>query len=119
MKKGILIDVLKRSFTEVEVGDYKDIQKKVDCRAFDVVEFDKKNDVYVDDEGLLNLTSDTMFFMVDGYPNPLAGNGLILGINTKTGNSVNTTLTVDEVKGKVKFYTMKEIQQKVGRGELD
>jgi len=118
MKKGILIDVLKKSFTEVEVGDYKDIQKKIGVRNFDVVEIDEANDVYVDDEGLLNLTQFTMFFMYKGFPNPIAGNGLVLGINHEDGDSISTTLTVEHLKENVTFYTMKDIQRMVANGEL-
>ena len=51
-----------------------------------------------------------MFFSYKGYPQPLSGNGLILGIDHETGESIDTTLTIDEVKENVKFLTLFEVQ---------
>jgi len=105
MKKGILIDSKNETITEIEVGDYKDIQKKIGCGLFDVVTVDKDNDIYIDDEGLLSIDNDSKFFGFKGSNVKLAGNGLVLGINHKTGDSKNTTLTVEYLKDRIEFFT--------------
>lgn len=109
MNKGILINVKDETITEVQVGDFRHIQKLVDCDLFDVVGLGKQQDVYVDDEGLLKLTPESKFFVIEGYPQPLCGNGLVLGHDME-GNSVNTKFTVDQIKEKVRFMTLEEVQ---------
>jgi len=108
MKKGILIDVQNETLTEVEVGDYKDIQKKIGCDLFDVVSIDEKNDIYVDDEGLLTVTDKSKFFGFKGSRLKLGGNGLVLGINHNTGDSKSTTLTVDKLKERIEFFNFEQ-----------
>jgi len=108
--KGILINSKNETITEVEVGDYKTISGFIECEFLDVVSIGENEDVYVDDEGLLNLDRDSKFFMINTYPQPLAGNGLILGFDFETGNSLDTKLTVDEVKKMVRFHTLNEVQ---------
>ena len=111
MKKGILIDVQNREIKEVEIEDgIQSIYEQIKCDTFDYVQIHEENDVYVDDNGLLNLTDKSMFFSYKGYPQPLCGNGLILGIDHETGESIDTTLTIDEVKKSVTFLTLFEVQ---------
>lgn len=108
MKKGLLIDVKNEVITEVEIGDYKDIQKKIGCDLFDVVSIDDDNDVYVDDEGLLSVDENSKFFGFKGHHLKLGGNGLVLGINHKTGDSKNTTLTVENLKERIEFFNFQD-----------
>lgn len=111
MKKGILIDVQNRQVTEVQIEDgIESIYEQIKCDTFDCVQIHEENDVYVDDNGLLNLTDKSMFFSYKGYPQPLSGNGLILGIDHETGESIDTTLTIDEVKKNVKFLSLFDVQ---------
>ena len=51
--KGIMINSVAKTITEVDVGDCTDIQTKLDCRCFTVVRMSRNLDLYVDDEGLL------------------------------------------------------------------
>ena len=114
MTKGILIDVKNRTVTDVTVtkdssgSQLQSIYDHIGCNMVEVVNIGE-NDIYVDEEGLLNLLPSTNFFMYKGYPQPLAGNGLIMGYNDETGDSVDTTLTVEEVKNNVKFLTHREV----------
>ena len=109
MKKGILIDVQNRTITEVEIGDgIQPIYELVKCDTFTCVDITETETVYVDDNGLLTLTENSMFFELKGYPQPLCGNGLILGVDEE-GESVNTKLTIDEVKKLVKFKSIHEV----------
>ena len=111
MKKGILIDVEKREIKEVVIEDtLQSIYDQIKCDTFDCVQIHEENDVYVDDNGLFNLTPYSKFFHYKTYPQPLSGNGLILGIDHETGDSIDTTLTIEEVKKNVTFLTLFEIQ---------
>lgn len=112
--KAILIDVVNKEVREVEVvnndgSNLDSIYGHIGCELIDVVGIDQKNDVYVDDEGLLNLTPNSMFFELKGFPNPLAGNGLVMGIDRETGESVDTTLTVDDVKKRIRFLSYYDV----------
>lgn len=110
MTKAILIDVNKKTVTEVTVekdssGSQLDsMYKHIGCEMVEVVSLGE-NDIYVDEEGLLKLTPSTNFFKWKDYPQPLAGNGLIMGFDDNTGENVDTTLTVEEVKNNIKFMT--------------
>ena len=113
MKKAILIDVNNKTITEVTVtkdgdSELKSMYGHIGCEMVEVVNVGE-NDIYVDEEGLLNLLPTTNFFMWKGYPQPLAGNGLILGYNDETGDSTDVTLTVEEVKNNVRFMTHREV----------
>jgi hypothetical protein len=111
MKKGILIDVVKREVRHVEIDDtLQSIYDTIGCDTFDCVQIHDENDVYVDDNGLLNLTPHSKFFHYKTYPQPLCGNGLILGINHDNGESIDTTLTIEEVKRDVRFMDIYEVQ---------
>lgn len=111
MKKGILIDVKAETITEVEIGNYKDIYKKLGCELFDVVSVDDNNDVYVDDEGLLSVDEDSKFFGFKGSSVKLGGNGLVLGINHNTGDSKSTTLTVEYLKERIEFFNFEQTKR--------
>ena len=102
--KAILIDVKNQEVKEVEHDNtIENIYNHVDCRTFTVVKIDKFNVIFVDDEGLLK---ENLYFSYSALHHlrhfELAGNGLILGVDDE-GNSVPTTLTVDEVKDKVSW----------------
>tara|TARA_B100000700_G_scaffold103552_1_gene116885 strand:+ start:3070 stop:3444 length:375 start_codon:yes stop_codon:yes gene_type:complete len=102
--KAILIDVKNQLVKEVEHDDTLDnIYELIDCRTFDVVSIDGKNSIYVDDEGLYR--EDQLYFEYFGTEHSvrLAGNGLILGLNRETGDSISPTLSVEEVENKVRF----------------
>jgi len=119
MKKGILIDVRNRTITEVEVikdqegSQLQSMYKHIKCGTVECVSFNEKNDVWVDEEGLLTLTPDSMFFKIVGYPDFLCGNGLVLGFDDENGESVDTNLTIDEVISMVKFHTLNEVRRQL------
>jgi len=100
--KAILIDVKTQEVKEVEYDNtLQNIYDLIDCRAFDIVRIDDANDIFVDDEGLLK---DNLYFEYSGKERiaQLAGSGLVLGYNQE-GETIATTLTVEDVKGKVRF----------------
>lgn len=79
--KAYLINSETKTITPVDYnGDYKTIYTHIGCDLFDVVYAEsggKKLSIFVDDEGLLNRPQH--FFLLDGWAQPLAGNGLVLG----------------------------------------
>ena len=106
MKTGILINPTLRTVQTVELSnDYRDIYKHIEADLFDIIRMDRHNDLYIDDEGIITANEQTRFFMIAGYPHPLAGNALILG-NTPDGESTSTTLTVEEITNRVCFQRL-------------
>lgn len=103
--KGILINAETQEISEIEINIWSEIAPAIGCDLFDVIYIDDKNVIYVDDEGLLKGPEN--FILLEGYPQPLAGSGLILGTNEE-GDSCDTSLTIDEVKGKVRFLNRLE-----------
>lgn len=100
--KAILIDAENRTISEVVITDYSDISKFGRFQHFDAVQLDRKgNTVYIDDEGLINGTE--YGFLIANYPDPLMGNGVILGTNLRTGESQDTDLSVEQVRSMVRF----------------
>jgi hypothetical protein len=61
-----------------------------------------RNTLYVDDDGLIRKPPVTKFFQLPGYPQPIAGRGLILG-TSRGGNSVSTTYDLGRVRAVVTF----------------
>lgn len=111
--RAILINPLEQSITEVEYnGDFRNIYEHLKCDTFDVVRLNNKDDVFVDDNGLLTFPNPHGYFIwmrEDGKPyGPLAGRGLILGLNHE-GESIATDMSLDEVKRKVRFMTALEV----------
>lgn len=104
--KAILIDPFEKTVTEVDHnGNYRQIytllshpEHRVDC--FTVVQIENDDAIFVDDEGLLK--DPKHFFVWRGYPQPLAGKGLILGTNDE-GDSVDAVISVEDVKKRVSF----------------
>lgn len=109
--KAILIDPYTNTVSEVEHnGDYREIYKKIDCECFTCVNIEDDDTIFVDDEGLLKLTEETRFFVFDGYPQPLAGKGLVLGTDD-AGETVAVKATLQEIRERVKFYSIHEVRR--------
>ena len=100
--KAILIDPFEMTVSEVDYGgELADIYRLIDADLFTVAGFGEDGDgVYVDDEGLSKATQ--RFFKLDGYPQPLAGKGLVLGSNDG-GESVAPVTTLEAVRAAVRW----------------
>lgn len=101
--QAYLIDPFKQTVTEVQYsGDYTEIYKLIDCDLFTTAQFNEFGDtVFVDDEGLISGKYQE-FFLINGYPQPLAGKGLILGCDNQ-GESVEPSITLDQAKALIDF----------------
>lgn len=114
--KAILIDPFTKTVSEVKHnGNYQEIYKFIKADCFDVVRISEHEAIYVDDEGLYRQEK---FFAWDGYPQPLAGRGLVLGSDDE-GNSVSTKLTLDEVRSKVTWPDVRYTHQTTQEGYID
>jgi hypothetical protein len=102
--KGFLIRSEEKDIQTVyhDTKDYRQIYKLLDIdNSFTVVQIDDVNCIYVDDEGLLN--KPRYFFDIKGYPQPLAGRGLVLGCDQDTGDTIGTNLTIEELREMISF----------------
>lgn len=96
--RALLIDPEARAVTEVEYsGHYRHIYELIGCQTFTLVQIPTRplHTLYVDDEGLLK---DNYFFGLDGYPQPLAGKGLVLRSNLE-GHTMAATISADALDG--------------------
>lgn len=109
-----LIDPVAETVTEVAYdGDYRSIYPLIQAECFDVASVESNGDaVYVDDEGLLNLTPATKFFWYGGYHSPLCGRGLMLGTDEE-GNSVAPVTSIETVRQKIRFLTLDQVRRMV------
>ena len=115
--KAILIDSINKEVKEVEIGKGIDeMYKFLQCECFTVASYLPKEDaIFVDDEGLMNGTD--VFFTYEGAHQPFAGNGLIMGCDSK-GNSVDCKIDINEVKKRVLFYDKFELAMAMAFGKL-
>lgn len=106
--KAILIKTEDHLIEEVDIAEgLQPMYDAIGCDCVTTLQLDDKNTAWLDDEGLLKRNS---LFAYKDYPNPLAGNCLILGSDWETGDSVDTTKTVDEIKAAIRFITPKGVK---------
>lgn len=98
--KAYFIDSENRTITETEIKNWQEISPKIGCELFTIVGMENSDSLYVDDEGLLKPQNN--FFLYSEYPQPLAGNGIVLGTNDE-GESVEPKISLDELKSKITF----------------
>ena len=103
--KAYLIDPFEKSITEVDYsGNYQDLSAICGYDTFAVATFNDEGDgVFVDDEGLFK--PDQKFFIIGSYPQPLAGRGLVLGVDGE-GASVSPTVDRSWLDGHVRFVEL-------------
>lgn len=106
--RAILINPVDRTIKEVTYnGDYREINNHVECSIFTIVRLGTDNDdvLFLDDCGLLTVPNPNGYFMIVGYPSPLAGKALVLATD-RQGESVGTDLPLEYLKARVTFLKM-------------
>lgn len=101
--KGYLIDPEAKTITHVNYDlatGIKGIYKLIGVDLFTVVSIENDDAIYVDDEGLLK--EPKYFFTYQGYPQPLAGKGLVLG-TTEDGDTTSAVIKYEDLKKRVGF----------------
>jgi hypothetical protein len=108
--RAIFIDSKNKTVSEIQIKDWKEIAPKLGCDLFTCVNLPEDGEtLYIDDEGLLTINEESTFLLINGYPEPLAGNGIILGTKGN-GDSKNSSLTLEEVRENVRFLSLREVQ---------
>jgi len=115
--KAILIDVLNENVKMVEIDDknvLKDWYKNIGCSMVEVAHYfnNHHDSIMVDEEGLFLMNKNSKFFSVVNGHQPFIGNGLVVGVD-RNGKSVDPHISVEEVRSKVSFHTMKEVKTMV------
>lgn len=88
---GVLINPSTRSITRVEVPSWRSISPLLGCSLFTTIRVGEADLLYLDDEGLLHESKPLWEWT--GYPQPLAGSGLLLGCDP-LGESTSTSFTL-------------------------
>lgn len=114
--KGILIDPFAKTVTDFDLnkdGGFEEINTAIGSHTFTSAAVDHESDtLYVDDEGLFK-ENQKFFFLPNFSPyQPLAGKGLIVGIDDE-GDSSNVKTTLQEIQNQILWYNnADEILQK-------
>ena len=112
MVRAVVIDALERTVYETLVpkdGAGDEIKKSLRCEWFTVVTApDRKQHLYVDDEGLINGTK-YGFFYEGFYPTPLYGNGVLLG-SKPNGDSGDALSDIEEVRKSVVWLEVRTVE---------
>lgn len=105
-KKVIVIDPVTETISEGSYSSYEELYDLGNYKIFTVQMVDynsdtnKGNDLFLDDEGLLK--EDQRYFTFVGV-GTFAGRGILLGSDHATGDSVDTSWKLEQVKRAVSF----------------
>ena len=105
-KKVIIIDPVNETVAEGSYSSYEELYDLGNYKIFTVemVDYnsdtDKGNDLFLDDEGLLKENQRYFTFIGVGT---FAGRGILLGSDHATGDSVDTSWKLEQVKRAVSF----------------
>jgi hypothetical protein len=106
--KAFLIDPANRAITEATfTGDYRNINQHIDARMFEAVYLNNERDsVFIDEEGrLCEFPHKHGYFIIRGYPEVLAGRGLVLGCNEDGDSVAPKAITLEWLEHNIRFVT--------------
>jgi len=100
--KAILINPFTHEIERYSLtGGWRGINKAINAEICTAVTFNEHGDgVFVDDIGLMR--EQQAWFLIEGYPQPLANLGLVLGCDEE-GESTDPTVSLDWVRKNVMF----------------
>lgn len=117
--RAIKIDSENRVVSEIELDksdSLKSMQEIVGGYICQAMEFDKRDTLFVNDDGLLD--NPQHFFWFEGLHQPLAGNGVITGCNAN-GNTVAVKMKIEQVLSTIRWLTLAEIQAFIRSGRVN
>lgn len=108
--KAIKIDVVNKTVSEITIGTgFKDLCNALESGGYERVRISPTESLWVDDEGLLK-DKPLGAFDIECYPQTLSGHGVIFGVDGM-GESVDTALTVEQVKQMITFRDPAELPE--------
>lgn len=100
--KAVFVNATERTVTDIEIEKgLKPLYDMIGCRLVDVVQLEDNDDLFVDDEGLLNIEPSTPLFRIGVLT--LAGNGVIVGGDDETGESCDVHRDADHYRPLITF----------------
>lgn len=109
--KAILIDAFEKQVREVEYdGSLESAYSLLRCDTIDVIRVDDRNDMIVDDNGLLVHEEDDSPFIAFPGGQKIAGSALVVGVADDNGDTTATSLTAEFIEDAVKFTTLGELR---------
>lgn len=94
--KALLVNPFENTVEQIEIdNDFRAMQKAIGCDCFTKGGSIGNDDVWCDDEGLIKGHPIVFVTKIECYPDPLAGNLLILG-HDGNGESIDCSMTPDE-----------------------
>ena len=112
--RAIKINSETRTITEVDCNGLADEQSIVGGMIGIAHYFDNGVDsIMVNEEGLFMLPQDTGWFIVEGAYDPFKGNGVVVGVDENTGDTVDAQISLEDLKSKVRFLTHVEVHELV------
>jgi hypothetical protein len=98
--KAILVDAQNQTVTNVAIkNNLKSFYDTIGCNLVEYYNIDEENDFILDEEG--NYKENQSFFAYGEYV--FAGNVLIAGFDAQTGNTISTTLKLEDVIKNIAF----------------
>jgi hypothetical protein len=99
--RAILIDPYTKSISEISYdGTLESAYNLISCYTIQAVSIGHDHVVYVDEEGLLH--EPKPFWQWQGAPNPIAGKGLIISIDSE-GDDAPATVSLESIASRVTF----------------
>lgn len=115
--RAILIDPFAKTVTEVQIhGDtLPGMYAALDCQQVNAISMGKvggiQHDLWVDEEGLFIPWGEQAFYQLNGYPEPLAGRGLIFACSPDGDTiSASSLLTTERVKTVVSWVDAENVE---------
>jgi hypothetical protein len=97
--KALLIDPISRTITRTTLDNWRQISPALGCDHFDIVPIDRRNDLYLDDEGRLTYPNARGYFRIGDFL--VCGRGLVLG--QSNGDSVDTTIDPEALRDHIEW----------------
>lgn len=108
--KVLFIDTAKKIIIEHTVASLEDMQKLVGGLIERAVCFDNDDELYINEEGLFDESTDFFIVEIPGEPDRLyRGNGFVLGPPNKFGNSTDVEMKLMDLYNMIYFKSKDDI----------
>lgn len=111
--RAYLINPEVKEITEVDyTGNYKNIYEHIQADMFEGIPVEATGDtIFVDEEGLLK--PQEHFFKLSTYHQPVAGRGLVLGLEPESGDSCEPKCTIEYLEENIAFMSLADVRGQV------